>query len=39
MPPKKKDKPKAPGEVVEGEDPAQLLQNYTKFCRHALLKN
>ena len=36
MPPKKKDgggKPKAPGEEVEGEDPAVLLSNYQKYSK------
>ena len=34
MPPKKDNKAaKKDGEVVEGEDPALLLQNYQKFCK------
>jgi hypothetical protein len=33
MGPKKKEGKAAQGEVVEGEDPLQLLQNYQKFCK------
>jgi len=33
MPPKKKEGKAANGEVVEGEDPVQLLQNYQKYCK------
>jgi len=33
MPPKKKDGKAASGEVVEGEDPTVLLQNYQKLCK------
>lgn len=33
MGPKKKEGKAAAGEVVEGEDPAQLLQNYQKYCK------
>ena len=33
MGPKKDAKKANAGEVVEGEDPALLLQNYQKFCK------
>jgi hypothetical protein len=34
MGPKKKEGKAAAGEVVEGEDPAILLQNYQKYCKY-----
>lgn len=33
MGPKKDAKKAGSGEVVEGEDPALLLQNYQKYCK------